>query len=161
MTSFITAHIAKIVGNRDGINFIPGRTRTYYMFTCWLRRYDVSAVLLVHKLQAAVYDILPSTTDVFSYVIGSRKLSANEQFFVGTLTLVSLLQATQIKQGVSFIDANKVYSSKNNAIIFRIATELFVRHSGGTQWLRACFVGTNGAAYDISEETRVLYLLER
>ena len=35
------------------------------------------------KLQALVYDILPSTTVVFSYAIGSRKLSANEQFFVG------------------------------------------------------------------------------
>ena len=32
------------------------------------------------KLQALVYDILPSTTVVFSYAIGSRKLSANEQF---------------------------------------------------------------------------------
>ena len=32
-------------------------------------------------------DILPSTTAVFSY----RKLSANEQFFVGTQTVVSLL----------------------------------------------------------------------
>ena len=38
---------------------------------------------LVVKLQALVYDILPSTTAVFSYAIGSRKLSANEQFFVG------------------------------------------------------------------------------
>ena len=35
-----------------------------------------------YKLQALVYDILPSTTAVFSYAIGSRKLSANEQFFV-------------------------------------------------------------------------------
>ena len=35
------------------------------------------------KLQALVYDILPSTTAVFSHAIGSRKLSANEQFFVG------------------------------------------------------------------------------
>ena len=33
------------------------------------------------KLQTLVYDILPSTSAVFSYVIGSRKLSANEQFF--------------------------------------------------------------------------------
>ena len=32
------------------------------------------------KLQALVYNILPSTTVVFSYAIGSRKLSANEQF---------------------------------------------------------------------------------
>ena len=36
----------------------------------------------IHKLQALVYDILPaSTTAVFSYTIGSKKLSANEQFF--------------------------------------------------------------------------------
>ena len=39
-------------------------------------------VKLGGKLQALVYDILPSTTAVFSYAIGSRKLSANEQFFV-------------------------------------------------------------------------------
>ena len=63
------------------------------------------------KLQALVYDILPSTTAVFSYTIGSRKLSANEQFFVGAQTLVSLLQTTQIKQSVSFTAANKVYTS--------------------------------------------------
>ena len=48
------------------------------------------------KLEALVYDILPSTTAVFSYAIGSRKLSANEQFFVGAQTVVSLLQTTQI-----------------------------------------------------------------
>ena len=29
--------------------------------------------------------------------IGSRKLPANEQFFVGAQTVVSLLQTTQIK----------------------------------------------------------------
>ena len=39
-----------------------------------------------------VYDILPSTTAVFSYAIGSRRLSANEQFFVGAHTVVSLFQ---------------------------------------------------------------------
>ena len=33
------------------------------------------------KLQALVYDILPSTAAVFSYAIGSIKLSANEQIF--------------------------------------------------------------------------------
>ena len=35
------------------------------------------------ELQALVYNILPSTAAVFSYTTGSRKLSANEQFFVG------------------------------------------------------------------------------
>ena len=52
------------------------------------------------KLQALVYDILPSATALFSYAIGSRKLSANKQFFAGAQTVVSLLQTTQIKQGV-------------------------------------------------------------
>ena len=54
------------------------------------------AVSALRKLQALVYDILPSTTAVFSYAIASRKLSANEQFFVGAQTVVSLLQTTQI-----------------------------------------------------------------
>ena len=48
---------------------------------------------------------------------GSRKLSANEQFLVGAQTVVSLLQTTQIKQGVSFIAANKAYTSTNKIII--------------------------------------------
>ena len=69
------------------------------------------------KLQALVYDILPSTTAVFNYATGSTKLSANEQFFVGAQTVVCLLQTTQIKQGVSFIAANKVYTSTNKTTI--------------------------------------------
>ena len=70
------------------------------------------------KLQALVYDILPSTTAVFSYAIGSRKLSANEQvFFIRAQTVVSLLQTTHIKQGVSFIATNKVYTSTNKTTI--------------------------------------------
>ena len=70
-----------------------------------------------NKLQALVYDTLPSTTAVFSYAIGFRKLSANEQFFVGAQTVVRLLQTTEIKQGVSFIAANKVYTSANKTTI--------------------------------------------
>ena len=69
------------------------------------------------KLQALVYDILLSTTAVFSYAIGSTKVSANEQFFVGAETVVSLFQTTQIKQGVSFIASNKVYTSTNKTTI--------------------------------------------
>ena len=68
-----------------------------------------------------VYDILPSNTAVFSYAIGSRKLSANEQFFVGAQTIVSLLQTTQIKQGVSFITANKVPESGAQSVTPTIA----------------------------------------
>ena len=54
--------------------------------------------MLRDKLQAPVYDILPSTTAVFSYAIGSRKLSANEQFFVGAQTVVSLLPKKKKKK---------------------------------------------------------------
>ena len=83
------------------------------------------------KLQALVYDILPSTTAVFSYAIGSRKLSANEQFFVGAQRVVILLQTTQIKQGVSFIAANKVYTSTNKTTIVFLpgvdASHVYVR----------------------------------
>ena len=93
-----------------------------------------------HKLQALVHDILPSTTAVFSYAIGSTKLSANEQFFVGAQTVVSLLQTTQIKQGVSFIAANKVYTSTNNPTIVCIETELFF-YPGGMRLMFTCVLG--------------------
>ena len=70
------------------------------------------------KLQALVYDILPSTTAVFSYAIGSRKLSANEQvFFVGAQTVVSLLQTTQIISDVCFITDHVAYASSNKTKI--------------------------------------------
>ena len=51
------------------------------------------------------------------YAIGSRKQSANKQLFVDVRTVVSLLQTTQINQGVSFIAANKVYTSTNKTTI--------------------------------------------
>ena len=63
------------------------------------------------ELQALVYDILPSTTAVFSYAIGPRKLSANEQFFVDAQTVVSLLQTTQIVSEVCFITDHVAYTS--------------------------------------------------
>ena len=104
----------------------PNSARTGYateralFISAQLSTYAVGAlrkVWVLTKLQALVYDILPSTTAVFSYAIGSRKLSANEQFFVGAQTVISLLQTTQIKQGVSFIAANKVYISANKTTI--------------------------------------------
>ena len=98
------------------------------------------AVSLRGKLQALVYDILPSTTAVFSYAIGSRKLSANEQFFVGAQTVVSLLQTTQTKQGLSFIAANKVYTSTNKNTIVLIETELFF-YPGWMRLMFTCVLG--------------------
>ena len=58
----------------------------------------------------------PSFNHCCISTIGSRKLSANKQF-VGAQTVVSLLQTTQIKQGMSFIATNKVYTSTNKTTI--------------------------------------------
>ena len=74
-------------------------------------------VWVLIKLQALVYDILPSATAVFSYAIGSRKLSANEQFFVGAQTVVRLLQTTQIISDVCFITDHAAYASSDKTKI--------------------------------------------
>ena len=87
------------------------------MFTCVLGREVASTVLSVPKLQALVDDIFPSTTAVFSYAIGSRKLSANEQFFVGAQTVVRLLQTTQTISEVCFITDHVAYASSNKTKI--------------------------------------------
>ena len=55
----------------------------------------------------------PSTTAVFSYAIGSRTLSANEQFFVGSQTVVILLQTTQIISEVCFVTDHVTYAISN------------------------------------------------
>ena len=49
-----------------------------------------SVLSTTYKLQALVYDILPSATAVFSYAIASRKLSANEQFLLLLVVVVVL-----------------------------------------------------------------------
>ena len=76
------------------------------------------------KLQALVYDIHPSTTAVFSYAVGSRKLSANKQFFVGAHS-GKFVTNNSNKKSVSFIVANKVYTSANKTTIVSIETKLF------------------------------------
>ena len=99
------------------------------------------------KLQALVYDILPSTTAVFSYAIGSRKVSANELFCCccWCSNSISMLQTTQIKQGVSLIAANKVYTSTNKTTIVWIETELSfsprvdASHVYMHAWVLGCF----------------------
>ena len=93
------------------------------------------------KLQALVYNVLPSTTAIFSYAIGSRKLSANEQFFVGAQTEVSLSQTTQIISDVCFTTDHVAYTSSNKTKIVRTKTELFFSfftRGGCALCLRAC-----------------------
>ena len=81
-------------------------------------------VCLLPKLPALVYD-----------TIGSRKLSANEQFFVGAQTVVSLLHKAQIISDVCFITDHVAYSSSNKTQIVWIETELF-SYPG---WMRHMF----------------------
>ena len=107
-------HMCYRQGKEQGVCYYRARVCA----AVYLTGYSDTDTVIV-KLQALVYDILPSTTAVFSYAIGSRKLSANEQFFVVAQSVVSLLQVqtTQIKQGVSFISTNKVYTSTNKTTI--------------------------------------------
>ena len=77
----------------------------------------MNKITVSEELQALVYDILPSTTALFSYAIGPRKLSANEQFFVGAQIVVSLLQTTQIISDVYFITDHVAYASPNKTRI--------------------------------------------
>ena len=102
------------------------------MFTWMLGHLAATTVILVPRLQALVTDILPSTTAVFSYAIGSRKLSANEQFFVGAQTVVSLLQTTQSISDVCFITDHVAYASSNNSRV-----DAFHVYVGA--WALSCF----------------------
>ena len=105
---------------KESCHFGPSQNASVVVFVCLRLRLSSSSsayVFVCLKLQALVYDILPSTTAVFSYAIGSRKLSTNEQFFDGAQSVIRLLHTTQIKQGVSFIAANKVYTGTNKTTI--------------------------------------------
>ena len=92
------------------------------------------------KLQALVYNILPPTTAIFSYVIGPRKLSANKQFFVGSQTVVSLLQTTQIISDVCYINDYVAYARPDKTKIVRIETELFF-YPGWMRLVFTCVLG--------------------
>ena len=52
-------------------------------------------------------------------------MSANEQFFVGAETVVSLLQTAQIISDVCFVTDDFAYPSSNQTKIVWIETELF------------------------------------
>jgi len=91
------------------------------------------------KLQALVYDILPSAPALFSYATGPWKLSANEQFlflffvlfFVGAQTVVRLLQTNQIISDIYFITDHVAYASWNKTKIVWIETDPFYFTLGG------------------------------
>ena len=76
------------------------------------RQGRTSVYICVHVCQTPstdLSDILSSTTAVFSYTIGSIKLSANEQFFVGAQTVVSLLQTTQMMMSWCLMSSDVIW----------------------------------------------------
>ena len=69
----------------------PSAEHSHSLFYCAMWRLKVPQGTISAKLlQALVYDILPSTTAVFSYAIGSRKLLANDQFLLLLLLALKL-----------------------------------------------------------------------
>ena len=97
---------------------------------------------------------------VFSYAIGPRKLSANEQFLVGAQTVVSLLQTAQIISDVSVLhnwpcclrqfklNQNRLNQSRrtHTPVFFC----LFFTRGGCVSCLRACLGVRLLLQYDIS-----------
>ena len=77
------------------------------------------------KLQTLVYDILLSTTAIFSYIIGSRKLSANEQFFGARCQKAMLGVCVSIRGLVHFL----ISITAHIMIIIRIMIVLIKRLS--------------------------------
>ena len=102
-------------------------------------------VIFIPKLQALAYDILPSTTAIFSYAIGSRKLSADEQFFVGAQTVVGLLQTTRIISHVCFITDHVATPAQIKPQSFESRQNFFflpgvdVPHVYVHAWVLGCF----------------------
>ena len=102
-----------------------------------MTEFDRPDVTLCGKLQALVYDILPSTTAVFSYAIGSRKPSAN-----GAQTVVlSLIQTTQIILDVCFITDHVAYASSNTFESRRNSSSFFFNFFIRGVYVRALALG--------------------
>ena len=78
----------------------------------------------------------PSSTAVFSYTLGSRKLLANEHFLVSAQTVT-----TKIISDVCFITDHAAYASSNKTKIVWIETELRVdeSHVYVRAWALGCF----------------------
>ena len=93
------------------------------------------------KLQALVY-ILPSTSAVFSYATGSRKLSANEQFFCWCSNNSKFVTNSSNKTWrVIYSRQQSLHQRKNNNNNNRLNRDriIFFTRGGCVSCLRACF----------------------
>ena len=90
---------------------------------------------------STVYDILPSTTAVFSYAIGSKKLSANEQFCFVLFCWCSnycLSQTTHKTKRVIYSRQQSLHQHKQNHNRLNRDGTLFSTRGGCVSCLRAC-----------------------
>ena len=104
----------------------------FSQYVCTLLRHTHTHTHTPHpapKLQALVYNILPSTSAVFSYATVSRKLSANEQFLLSFgAQIVSKFVTNNLKyirhfffyNYVAYTSSNKTKIVLNRDIIFLI-----------------------------------------
>ena len=101
------------------------------------------------KLQALVYDILPLTTTVFSYSIGSRKLSAKEHCFLFLFCFWCSNSSKFVTNNSNYtrrfvLCCHVAYASSSKTKIVWIETELssfflfFFTQGGCVSCLRAC-----------------------
>ena len=148
--SWVTEFAQKNNNSRDAESCVRGLKRELNRVHSDLRRTNVKNWRRDQRRQR--WDQSPSTgfrhpsiTAVFSYAIGSRKLSANEQFFVGAQTVVSLLQTTHIIPSVCFKTDHVAYASSNKTKIVWIETELSflpgvdASHVYVRAWALGCF----------------------
>ena len=115
---------ATLQASLSGTGFLEARSRKQVVNRCWeyaAGKPNSKQWFTTSFLQPLPYLVTPQ---------GPENCQLTSSFFVGAQTVVSLLQTTQIKQGVSFTAANKVYSSTNKTTIVWIETELLIFLSG-------------------------------
>ena len=99
-----------------------GDTRHVYS-TCTVRKSrSVTLLLIIIAIVSIMLSSLLSRPIIFKSALKTNYLrpencQLTSSFFVGAETVASLLQTTQIKQGVLFIAANKVCTSTNKTTI--------------------------------------------
>ena len=99
-----------------------------------------SSITSMSKLQALVYNSLPSTTAIFSYAIGPRKLPANEQFFFVCVCSNRSKFVTNNSNYIRclFYVAMLLTPAQIKPKSFELTWNLFFTQGGGISCLHAC-----------------------
>ena len=95
-------------------------------------------IFLPRPTQLVETDCNSPTAYVFSYAIGSRKLSANEQFFVGAQTVVSLLRTAARAVCIRRLFYNLLTPAQIKPKSSESRRKSFFNRGGCVSCLRAC-----------------------